>query len=133
VHEKSFGSNGIEGSVGEAEILDVANLEIYRKASTSSAAHGLADQGFAEVYTGNQAAGSDQGGEIKAICAHSAANIQHLHPRLKAKSAQDRRLPRHSSGLFVSLVEEMKEEGGIAGTVDRGEMRYILAWHNYRV
>jgi hypothetical protein len=122
MHEHSLRANCVEGAVGEAEGLCVANFEFHGQPSISATPDCFGDQRFAEVHASDKTVGA---------CA--AAHIQHLHAGLHAKTVQDRRFPRDCSGLFVGLVKKMKEKAGVGGVVDAREMGDVLAEHIHEV
>jgi hypothetical protein len=128
MHEHSLRTNRIEGAVGEAEGLCVANFEFHGKPLISAPPDCLGDQQFAEVHAGDKAVGADRGGEFEGVGALAAADIQHPHARLQAKTVQDQRFPGDYSGQFVGLVKKMKEKAGLGALVDTREMRDFLAW-----
>ena len=128
MHEHSLRTNRIEGVGGEAEGLCVANFEFHGKPSISSPPDCLADQQFAEVHAGDKAVGADRGGEFEGVSALAAADIQHPHASLQAKTVQNQRFPGDYSGQFVGLVKKMKEKAGLGALVDTREMRDFLAW-----
>jgi hypothetical protein len=128
MHEQSLRANRIEGAGGEAEGLCVANLEFHGKPSISAPPDCLGDQQFAEVHAGDKAVGADRGGEFEGVSALAAADIQHPHARLQAKTVQDQGFPGDYSRQFVGLVKKMKEKAGLGALVDAREMRDFLAW-----
>jgi len=71
--------------------------------------------------------GADRGGEFEGVGALAAADIQHPHARLQAKTVQDQRFPGDYSGQFVGLVKKMKEKAGLGALVDTRETRDLLA------
>ena len=85
-----------------------------------------------EVHAGDKAVGADRGGEFEGVGALAAADIQHPHAGLQAKTVQDQRFPGDYSGQFVGLVKKMKEKAGLGALVDTREMRDFLAWGHAR-
>jgi hypothetical protein len=129
VHEHSLGADGIEGVVQKAEHLRVANLKGYRKVSADGAANGLGDQRFTDVNPSDVTARSNSLSKIKSVGARTATDIQDLSARLKAEAVKDYRFPGDHVCVFVCFVKELKEEGGVAGLVDTGEMRHVFVSH----
>jgi hypothetical protein len=89
MHEHPLGTDGIEGVVGEAESLCVADFECYRKASTGGPANGFGDQRFAEVHACDHTAWANRGHQLEGVSAYAAADVQHFHSSLQAKTIQD--------------------------------------------
>jgi len=133
MHEQSLRTNRIEGAVGEAEGLCVANFKFHGKPLISAPPDCLGDQQFAEVQAGDKAVRADRGGEFEGVGALAAADIQHPHARLQAKTFQDQRFPDDYSGQFVCLVKKMKEKAGLGALVDTREMRDFLAWGHVHI
>src|ERR1700680_5122057 len=129
MHKHSLGADGIEGVVEKAERLRVANLKGYRKVPAAGAADGLGDQRCTDVDPSDVTAGPNSVGKIKSVGTRTATDIQDLSARLKAEAVKDYSVPGHHRGDFVRLVEELKEEGGVAGLVYAGEMRRVFPSH----
>jgi len=94
-------SNRIEGAVGEAEGLCVANFEFHGKPMISAPPDCLGDQQFAEVHAGDKAVGADRGGEFEGVGAC----------REKRRSATLKSPVSNTSEMFFSSTNTKRAPG----------------------
>ena len=88
MHQHSLRTNRIEGAVGEAEGLCVANFEFHGKPLISAPPDCLGDQQFAEVHAGDQAVGADRGGEFEGVGALAQPTSSTLMPGCRRRPSR---------------------------------------------